>query len=109
MEARDLGRVRLHGISWWRAEMPTKLEMIHGMQTLKANGMRADFIISHDGPASSLAILGGGTLAPDSLTKYLEKIKQKTNYGRWFFGHYHMDHQITTQDAVIYHQITRIS
>lgn len=40
--------------------------------------------------------------------KYLEKIKQKTNYGRWFFGHYHMDHQITTQDAVIYHQITRI-
>lgn len=99
---------RIEEVSWWRAEMPTKLEMMHGMQTLKANGMKADFIISHDGPASSLAILGGGMLAPDPLTKYLEKIKQKTDYHRWFFGHHHMDHQITAQDAVIYHQITRI-
>ena len=56
---------RIEEVSWWRAEMPTKLEMMHGMQTLKANGMKADFIVSHDGPSSSLAILGGGLLPPD--------------------------------------------
>ena len=64
---------RIEEVSWWRAEMPTKLEMMHGMQTLKANGMKADFIVSHDGPSSSLAILGGGLLPPDPLTQYLEK------------------------------------
>lgn len=75
---------RIEGVDWWRTEMPSEAEMLHGYETLKANHWKADFIISHDGPASSLAILGGGTLAPDPLTKYFEKIKQRTNYHRWF-------------------------
>lgn len=99
---------RIESVDWWRAEMPSKAEMLHGYETLKANHWKADFIVSHDGPASSLAILGGGLLTLDPLTKYFEKIKQRTDYHRWFFGHHHMDHQITAQDAVIYHQITRI-
>ena len=99
---------RIEEVSWWRAEMPTKLEMMHGMQTLKANGMKADFIVSHDGPSSSLAILVGGLLPPDPLTQYLEKVKKKTDYGHWFFGHHHVDRQITEKDTVIYERITRI-
>ena len=99
---------RIEKVSWWRAEMPTRLEMMHGMQTLKANGMKADFIVSHDGPSSSLAILGGGLLPPDPLTEYLEKVKQKTAYGKWFFGHHHVDREITEKDFVVYERITRI-
>lgn len=99
---------RIEEVSWWRAEMPTKLEMMHGMQTLKANGMKADFIFSHDGPSSSLAILGGGLLPPDPLNQYLEKVKKKTTYNKWFFGHHHVDRQLTEKDIVIYEQIIRI-
>ena len=99
---------RIEEVSWWRSEMPTKLEMMHGMNILKANGMKADFIFSHDGPSSSLEILGGGLLSPDPLNQYLEKVKQKTTYNKWFFGHHHVDRQITEKDTVIYEQITRI-
>lgn len=88
--------------------MPTKLEMMHGMNTLKANGMKADFIFSHDGPSSSLSILGGGLLSPDPLNQYLEKVKKKTTYNKWFFGHHHVDRQLTEKDIVIYEQIIRI-
>ena len=99
---------RIAEVSWWRAEMPTKLEMMHGMNTLKANGMKADFIFSHDGPSSSLSILGGGLLSPDPLNQYLEKVKKKTTYNKWFFGHHHVDRQLTEKDIVIYEQIIRI-
>ena len=99
---------RIEEVSWWRAEMPTKLEMMHGMNTLKANGMKADFIFSHDGPSSSLAILGSGLLSPDPLTEYLEKVKKKTDYGHWFFGHHHVDRRITEKDTVVYEQIIQI-
>ena len=78
------------------------------MNTLKANGMKADFIFSHDGPSSSLAILGSGLLSPDPLTEYLEKVKKKTDYGHWFFGHHHVDRRITEKDTVVYEQIIQI-
>lgn len=99
---------RIEEVDWWRAEMPTEQEMQHGLETLEAHNWKADFIFSHEGPASTLAVLGGGTLRPDPLTKYLEKVKQKTTYHKWFFGHHHMDCQITAEDAVIYQQLTRI-
>lgn len=99
---------RIEEVSWWRAEMPSRLEMLHGLETLKANHWETDFIFSHEGPASALALLSGGTLKPDPLTKYLEKIKQKADYRKWFFGHHHADRQITAEDAVIYQQLVRI-
>ena len=50
-----------------------RLEMLHGLETLKAHNWKTDFIFSHDGPSSSLEILGGGLLSPDPLNQYLEK------------------------------------
>lgn len=99
---------RIEEVSWWRSEMPTRLEMLHGLETLKAHNWKTDFIFSHDGPSSSLEILGGGLLSPDPLNQYLEKVKKKTSYNKWFFGHHHVDRQITEKDSVIYEQITRI-
>lgn len=99
---------REEGKSWWRQEMPSKEEMVHGEETLKKYGMQVDFMISHDGPASDIAILGNGCYQQDPLTKYFEKIKQKTSYKKWFFGHHHLDHQISEKDAVLFEQIIRI-
>lgn len=99
---------RIEEVSWWRAEMPTKLEMQHGLKNLKEHGWNVDFIFSHEGPESDLTLLSGGILVPDPLTKYLEKVRQKTTYKQWFFGHHHMDYRINHQDSVIYEDITRI-
>lgn len=100
---------RIEEETWWEAEMPSVSEMQHGLDILRKHDMNADFIISHDGPASDIAMLGGGLLNIDPLNTYLEEIKQSVSYKWWFFGHHHQDHWITDKDAVLYHQITQIA
>ncbi len=31
---------RIEEVSWWRSEMPTRLEMLHGLETLKAHNWK---------------------------------------------------------------------
>lgn len=100
---------REEGKSWWKQEMPSWEEMEHGLETLKAHGMKTNFIITHDGPASDVAILGGGSFQQDPLTKYLEGIKQAVDYDCWFFGHHHMDRRVDSKDFVFFEQISRIA
>ena len=100
---------REEGKSWWKQEMPTEEEMKHGLDTLKTHGMKTDFIVSHDGPASDIAILGEGNLQQDPLTRYFEEIKQTTDYGAWFFGHHHKNQKLMGKDFVLFEQIIRIA
>lgn len=99
---------RIEEVNWWRAEMPTKSEMEHGLQNLRKHGKQVDFIFSHDGPASDVAILGGGALTIDPLNQYLDKVKQEAVYKKWFFGHHHRNMPLTDKDSVIYENIERI-
>lgn len=99
---------RIEEVNWWCAEMPTKSEMEHGLQNLRKHGKQVDFIFSHDGPASDVAILGGGALTIDPLNQYLDKVKQEAVYKKWFFGHHHRNMPLTDKDSVIYDNIERI-
>lgn len=99
---------RIEGVNWWRAEMPTEDEMQRGLQNLRKHGKQVDFIFSHDGLASDVAILGGGALTIDPLNQYLDKVKQEAVYKKWFFGHHHRNMPLTDKDSVIYDNIERI-
>lgn len=100
---------RIENKTWWRAEMPTEEEMQYGLETLEKHGWKTDFVVSHDGPASSVALLSNGAYKPDPLRIYLEEVRQRLDYKKWFFGHHHMDHQINVQDIILYEQIVRIN
>lgn len=39
--------LRINHISWWKEELPTDEEMAFGLENLKANEDKVDFIISH--------------------------------------------------------------
>lgn len=99
---------RVNHESWWEEEMPSKEEYEEGLTTLEANEWKVDYVISHCGPSSSVALLSGGTYEVDELTKYFEEIRQKLNYKKWFFGHYHLDRAINDKEIVLYDQIVRI-
>ena len=45
----------------------------------------------------------------DSLTDFLEMIRDKCCYRTWFCGHYHMDHNFTAKEKVLYRQMIRIA
>ena len=69
---------------------------------------KVDFIITHCGATSSMALYSHGEYKPDILTDYLEEIRQKTDFHKWFMGHYHDDYAINDKEIILYEQIVRI-
>lgn len=99
---------RINHRSWWREEMPNEEEMRHGTDQLQKNGNIVDYIVSHECPASALELLPYGVYECNELNLFFEKVKNETQYKRWFFGHYHIDLQVSERDICLYDQIIRI-
>lgn len=99
---------RVIGKSWWPEELPTWEEMEYGEKRLIENDWNVDFIISHCASASTTALIGKGLYEQDVLTRYFEEIMRKTTYGKWLFGHYHINQYINDKEIALYEQIIRI-
>lgn len=99
---------RVKGLSWWEEELPNEDEMHNGLENIKDNDNKVDYIITHSPPASVMASLSFGLYKQDVLTKYLEQIKQNTEYKRWFMGHMHIDIAVNDKDIILYEQIVRL-
>jgi hypothetical protein len=95
--------------TWWKEELPSQKEMDNGFANLEKNDYKVDFIITHCTSSSTAALLSQGAYKPDMLTSYLEEVRAKTNYKRWFFGHYHTNERINDKDICLYEQILRIN
>ncbi|MBQ1312358.1 MAG: metallophosphoesterase [Blautia sp.] len=96
---------RVNHISWWEREMPTEEEMEEGRRNLAAYRNTVDIIVTHCCAASTLSLLGRGSGDQDNLTAYLEEIRQKTDFRKWFFGHYHEDRPVNDREVLLYEKI----
>lgn len=81
---------RTEGKNWWPLEMPTTEEMEHGEQNLERRGWKVDVVITHCAP-DYFQCLADRSYRRDNLTWYLEGLRERLKFGRWFFGHYHVD------------------
>ena len=99
---------RVEHISWWKEEMASEEEMEEGLRNLSQNNNEVDFIISHCCATSTQAQFVNKTFSADSMTDYLELVKQRVNFTKWFFGHYHDNRNIGSKEILIYEQIIRI-
>ena len=100
---------RINHLSWWAQELPSEEEMQEGRRNLEANGNKVDFMISHCCASSTQVLLGGAMYKPDILTDYLEELRQKVQFKKWFFGHYHDNKNVNAEEILLYEQIIRIS
>ena len=96
---------RVRDYSWWDLELPTEEEMKNGINNLEKVNYKVDYIISHCCPTSIQAILGAGKYKKDYLTDYLQKISEKCEFKRWYFGHYHENRQVNAQFTCLYEDI----
>lgn len=99
---------RINHVSWWEEEMPSGAEMELGRERLAEAEWKCDFIITHCAPSSIQNCLSSGRYAQDPLTEYLEEIKRKCAYKRWYFGHYHSDGPIDVKHTLLYNKIEKI-
>lgn len=100
---------RINHVSWWKEELPSEEEMSEGYKNLLEHNNTVDFIVSHCCASSTLALIGHGMYEPDVLNSYLEEIRQRVSFKKWFFGHYHDNRNVNSQEILLYEQIIRIS
>ncbi|MDO4488147.1 MAG: metallophosphoesterase [Eubacteriales bacterium] len=112
-KARELDKkglwYRVNHVSWWEQEIPSKEEMEEGRRNLASHENKVDFIVTHCCSSSTQTLIGGSGYSQDRLTHYLEDIKQNTDFGYWFFGHYHDNMNVTANEILLYEQIIRIA
>ena len=97
---------RVKGLSWWEEELPTEAEMCHGLETLAANNWLVDIVVTHCAPTAIQAQLGIDEA--DALTDYLETVRARLHYRKWFFGHYHEDREIDGKHVLLYRNILQL-
>ena len=99
---------RINHVSWWKEELASDKEKINGFKNLEKHNYNVDFIVSHCCSTSTQYVLGGGLYKPDHETDYLDEVRAKTEFKKWFFGHYHVNRNVNDKEICIYEQIIRI-
>ena len=93
----------------WPQEVPSAAERANAIFNLEKNNNKVDFILSHEAPASDLALLSHRYYKPTEYSKFLEIIHSTVDYKGYLFGHYHVDKIINEKDMCLYENIIRIS
>lgn len=99
--------IRIQGRSWWPAEMPTAEEYQEAERNLNDHNYEVDFIISHTA-GSTFANQLGSRAEESELNNFLEQLRQKVSYKKWFFGHFHDDLDLSDRDFLVYRRIIQI-
>ena len=79
--------------------------MQNGINNLEKVNYKVDYIISHCCPTNIQTLLGSGRFDKDYLTDYLQKIMEKCEFKKWYFGHYHDYRQVNSQFVLLYEDI----
>lgn len=104
--------MRREGLSWWKQELPTYEELDEGIANLKKHNNKVDYIITHSCSERALMypqIRNSATLklsCPES--QMLSYIEETAAYKHWYFGHFHIDAELSDKYTVLYHDIKRI-
>lgn len=108
---REYKQYRIRHLTWWDEEIASLEEMRVGKESLRRNDYAVDYIITHCGPTSilpNIAQIEDGEYLSDRQTDYLEYIRNYANYSKWYFGHYHIDSEISEKEVATYNKIVRL-
>lgn len=99
--------LRINHTSWWKEELPSVWEMKFGLKTLKKNGNKVDFIVTHCCPQQIASLISGRYNETDSITEYFNIVAETVKFSKWFFGHYHDNQVLMSEFILLYEQIVR--
>ena len=106
----DIDR-REEGVSWWKEEEPTLVEMEYGRNKLLKHINEIDYVITHETPLfarehiSRTKQIDEDYLLPKALNDWYELILIASRFKKWYFGHMHVDQTITNKLQAIYSSI----
>lgn len=98
---------RVLGHSWWPEEMPSEAEYVEAEANLEQAEWRVDCVLTHCAPTSVTKALNPSYL-PDKLTDFLEMVKERCQFRRWFAGRYHANQIIDERFIIQWEQISHL-
>jgi len=100
--------LRKEGRSWWKEELPSKIEYDEALNNLDKHNWEVDYIITHTAP---LKIVNTLVYSEDNnhLYSFFNMIDTDLNYKHWYFGHFHEDKKIDYKHSVVFNQIIKVA
>lgn len=99
---------RILGVSWWKEELPDPAEYEEGQRNLEANDFKVDMVLTHCCATSTQVMVSGGMKSANAETDFFEELKSKLDFGKWYFGHYHIDRVANSKEICMYNEISRV-
>ena len=109
--ARSVDKIyRKEGKTWWPEEQPNRAEQENGVNNLEKVNYKVDYILTHCAPNYLIDKLFPYENQHDDTTNYLEKVvRARTEFKRWFMGHYHIDRSYDDQKYnILYNDIIEL-
>ena len=95
-------------VNVWEQEMPSEEEYLNGLKNLAKYDYTVDYMLSHVAPKKMAYEMWIPLLDQEiELNNYLEEVRKKTAYKKWFFGHHHKDRDGENWSA-IYDRVLRL-
>jgi hypothetical protein len=102
---------RIKGLSWWEQEIPDQETEDTAITALDQAGWNVDYVFTHDCAISDLKALAEmmGEQDCSEVNEFLERIKAKLTFSRWYFGHHHENIDLPDERIhMIYDRITEL-
>lgn len=100
--------IRFEMNTWSEKEIPTRDELVEGVDNLQKYGGKIDIVISHEPPAKIKEFLMLQTNSEASITAintYLDDVSRTCEFKHWYFGSLHMDKFISTTHIGVFRNV----
>lgn len=103
---------RVEGKSWWAQELLSYEELDEGLDNLKRYNNKVDYIITHSCGQRALMypqiriVAGVKTMCPES--HLLSNFEDVVEFKHWYFGHFHIDVQLSDKYTALLHNVVRL-
>lgn len=101
-------RLRKEGTSWWPQELPSGADVANAQRNLDRCGRQVDIVVTHCAPTSITRLFDRIGCA-DPATDFLQRVLDTVQLERWYFGHHHMDRDISERFRCVYKDVIPVS
>lgn len=93
------------GEDWWPCELPSERNFEEARTKLDSVNWDVDYVISHTCATSFLEPTMGRPGESDRLTDFFDELEKCLKFKRWYYGHFHQDHDVDERHTVLYDEI----
>ena len=100
--------IRFEMNTWSDMEIPTREELMEGVDNLQKYGGKVDLIVTHEPPAKIkdfLRLQTGSDASITAINTYLEDVSRICEFRHWYFGSLHLDKFISTTHISVFNNI----